>query len=113
MNASSDRSVDFTTTLPSTSSSPVVTGSDRPGIRGSISIPLAVASGGNKSTLPAVILESNPEITDAVSKVLQSYDWSLVARTTRPTTNAVKQRTHVKRPMNGNLTLVFVFDDEY
>lgn len=61
------------------------------------SIPLAVSSG------PAArpdALEANPAITDAVSKVLQSYDWSLVARTSRCTTTT-KQRTHVKRPMNA------------
>ena len=45
-------------------------------------------------------IESNPAITDAVSKVLQSYDWSLVARQQK-TTPTTKQRTHVKRPMNA------------
>jgi hypothetical protein len=45
-------------------------------------------------------IESNPAITDAVSKVLQSYDWSLVARQQKPAP-ATKTRTHVKRPMNA------------
>ena len=72
----------------------------RSGPRGSISIPLAVSSGPSSRQLSSELLQSNPEITDAVSKVLQSYDWSLVARTTR-TNNTTKQRTHVKRPMNA------------
>lgn len=72
----------------------------RSGPRGSISIPLAVSSGPPTRQLSSELLQSNPEITDAVSKVLQSYDWSLVARTTR-TNNTSKQKTHVKRPMNA------------
>ena len=71
--------------------------------RNAISIELAVASGpSNKSSnlIPNEIFESNPAIQDAVSKVLQSYDWSLVARTNRQTTTT-KQKTHVKRPMNA------------
>jgi len=68
-----------------------------------ISIQLAVASGSTNKSSSAIaneIFESNPEIQDAVSKVLQNYDWSLVARTNRQTTST-KQRTHVKRPMNA------------
>lgn len=67
--------------------------------RGSISIPLAVSGGGTR-TIHMDNIESNPAITDAVSKVLQSYDWSLVARQQKATPTA-KQRTHVKRPMNA------------
>lgn len=69
-------------------------------IRGSISIPLAVSSGPTRAIHLLDPQESNPAITDAVSKVLQSYDWSLVARTNRTTTTS-KQKTHVKRPMNA------------
>ncbi|CAN8007495.1 unnamed protein product [Ixodes pacificus] len=45
-------------------------------------------------------LENNPGIQAAVSKVLQSYDWSLVAKTTRQG-GSEKKRLHVKRPMNA------------
>ena len=68
-----------------------------------ISIQLAVASGSSNKSSAAIaneIFESNPAIQDAVSKVLQNYDWSLVARTNRQTTST-KQKTHVKRPMNA------------
>jgi transcription factor SOX9 (SOX group E) len=71
--------------------------------RNPISIQLAVASGSSNKSSTAIaneIFESNPAIQDAVSKVLQNYDWSLVARTNRQTTST-KQRTHVKRPMNA------------
>lgn len=101
MNTSNERnSIDFAANSPSSASSALV-GERSTSIRGSISIPLAVSSGSHKSSGPTEIIESNPAITDAVSKVLQSYDWSLVARTNRQTTNATKQRTHVKRPMNA------------
>ena len=46
------------------------------------------------------LIDANPAIQDAVSKVLQNYDWSLVARTNKQTTST-KQKTHVKRPMNA------------
>ncbi|KAI1301371.1 Transcription factor Sox-9-B [Halotydeus destructor] len=106
MNMTNERSsLDFSSGLPSassTSSSSSLTGPFEPRtVRGSISIPLAISSGPNKATTPCEILESNPAITDAVSKVLQSYDWSLVARTTKVPSNAAKQRSHVKRPMNA------------
>ncbi|XP_074600961.1 uncharacterized protein LOC141854989 isoform X2 [Brevipalpus obovatus] len=39
-------------------------------------------------------------ISDAASKVLKGYDWSLVTTTTRKT-STVKQQLHVKRPMNA------------
>ncbi|XP_023209823.1 transcription factor Sox-8-like [Centruroides vittatus] len=45
-------------------------------------------------------LESNPRIQEAVSKVLQSYDWSLVAKTSRQS-GSDKRKPHVKRPMNA------------
>ena len=67
--------------------------------RGSIAIPLAVSGGGTR-TIHMDSLESNPAITDAVSKVLQSYDWSLVARQQKATPTT-KQKSHVKRPMNA------------
>ncbi|XP_054159432.1 uncharacterized protein LOC128957652 isoform X2 [Oppia nitens] len=71
--------------------------------RNTISIQLAVASGSvNKgaNASPVEIFESNPAIQDAVLKVLQSYDWSLVTRTSKQTPTA-KHKTHVKRPMNA------------
>ena len=102
-NVSSVRqSIDFPLSLSSDSSPPSHATSDHPvmrSVRGSISIPLAVSSGPTRPT-HLVDQESNPAITDAVSKVLQSYDWSLVARTNR-TTTTTKQKTHVKRPMNA------------
>lgn len=105
MNSLNERSsVDFATNSPSTIASSGTGGNERSGsasIRGSISIPLAVSSGPNKSSVPTELVPTNPAITDAVSKVLESYDWSLVARTNRQTSNASKQRTHVKRPMNA------------
>ncbi|XP_013778136.1 transcription factor Sox-8-like [Limulus polyphemus] len=45
-------------------------------------------------------LESNPTIQDAVSKVLDSYDWSQVAKSSRQS-SADKRKPHVKRPMNA------------
>ncbi|XP_059477498.1 transcription factor SOX-9-like [Neocloeon triangulifer] len=39
------------------------------------------------------------EINDAVSKVLQGYDWNLVPMTTK--VGSEKRSTHVKRPMNA------------
>lgn len=45
-------------------------------------------------------LDANPRIQAAVSKVLQSYDWSLVAKTSRQG-NGDKRKPHVKRPMNA------------
>ncbi|XP_064478959.1 transcription factor SOX-9-like [Ornithodoros turicata] len=45
-------------------------------------------------------LQNNPGIQAAVSKVLQSYDWSLVAKTTKQRASE-KKRQHVKRPMNA------------
>ncbi|CAB3363648.1 Hypothetical predicted protein [Cloeon dipterum] len=39
------------------------------------------------------------EINDAVSKVLQGYDWNLVPMTTK--VSSEKRSTHVKRPMNA------------
>ncbi|KAH9415473.1 Transcription factor SOX-9 [Dermatophagoides pteronyssinus] len=77
------------------------------------SIPLAVAASGIDSLSPSTTKQSsnglhglnddtNPEIYEAVSKVLQNYSWSLVPKTTKPvTTNQVKQSHHVKRPMNA------------
>ncbi|KAJ6220083.1 hypothetical protein RDWZM_005895 [Blomia tropicalis] len=65
------------------------------------SISLAVASGiGKNHTATLLNDDSNPEISAAVSKVLQNYNWSLVPKTTKlaPTT---KQVLHVKRPMNA------------
>ncbi|RWS22785.1 sox10 protein-like protein [Leptotrombidium deliense] len=69
-------------------------------IRSSISIPLAVSNAASSKPVNIANDDSNPAIQDAVCKVLQSYDWSLVARTNRQTTTA-KQKTHVKRPMNA------------
>uniref|UniRef100_A0A8D8Z1K1 Transcription factor SOX-10 n=1 Tax=Cacopsylla melanoneura TaxID=428564 RepID=A0A8D8Z1K1_9HEMI len=43
--------------------------------------------------------QDNKEIKDAVSKVLQGYDWTLVPTATKTTTE--KRKTHVKRPMNA------------
>lgn len=58
-------------------------------------------SGDGSDGLPGMDpLENNPGIQAAVSKVLQSYDWSLVAKTTRQT-GSEKKRAHVKRPMNA------------
>ncbi|XP_076366548.1 transcription factor Sox-8-like isoform X1 [Tachypleus tridentatus] len=45
-------------------------------------------------------LESNPTIQDAVSKVLDSYDWSQVAKSSRQS-GADTRKPHVKRPMNA------------
>uniref|UniRef100_A0A2L2YIH4 Transcription factor Sox-9-B n=1 Tax=Parasteatoda tepidariorum TaxID=114398 RepID=A0A2L2YIH4_PARTP len=45
-------------------------------------------------------LDANPRIQAAVSKVLQSYDWSLVAKTSR-LSSGDKRKSHVKRPMNA------------
>ncbi|KFM58735.1 Transcription factor Sox-9-B, partial [Stegodyphus mimosarum] len=45
-------------------------------------------------------LDANPRIQAAVSKVLQSYDWSLVAKTSRQG-GSDKRKPHVKRPMNA------------
>lgn len=42
-------------------------------------------------------------IGDAVSRVLEGYDWTLVMTTTKQQTPSAKHRTHVKRPMNGKL----------
>lgn len=58
-----------------------------------------------KDFSPQEVLENafeikNSSIQDAVSKVLQSYDWSLVAKTNRQS-SSTKQKTHVKRPMNA------------
>lgn len=94
-------SLDFTMSCSSDSSaSPAVTSEPQRSVRGSISIPLAVSSGPTRALHLLDPQESNPAITDAVSKVLQSYDWSLVARTNK-TTTTTKQKTHVKRPMNA------------
>ncbi|XP_077489938.1 uncharacterized protein LOC144100899 [Amblyomma americanum] len=57
-------------------------------------------SGDSSEGLSMDPLDDNPGIQAAVSKVLQSYDWSLVAKTTRQTTSE-KKRQHVKRPMNA------------
>ncbi|XP_037521708.2 transcription factor Sox-8-like [Rhipicephalus sanguineus] len=57
-------------------------------------------SGDSSEGLSIDPLDDNPGIQAAVSKVLQSYDWSLVAKTTRQTTSE-KKRMHVKRPMNA------------
>lgn len=67
------------------------------------SISLAVATGGNKNNNSATQIDndSNPEISAAVSKVLQNYNWSLVPKTTKVTPTTVKQVTHIKRPMNA------------
>ena len=79
------------------------------------SIPLAVAASGidllsssssttkqSSNGLHGLNDDTNPEIYEAVSKVLQNYSWSLVPKTTKPvTTNQVKQSHHVKRPMNA------------
>lgn len=43
--------------------------------------------------------QDNTEIKEAVSKVLQGYDWTLVPTATKTTTE--KRKTHVKRPMNA------------
>ncbi|KAI5697547.1 transcription factor Sox-10 [Diaphorina citri] len=43
--------------------------------------------------------QDNAEIKEAVSKVLQGYDWTLVPTATKTTTE--KRKTHVKRPMNA------------
>uniref|UniRef100_A0A0A9YFM8 Transcription factor SOX-9 n=2 Tax=Lygus hesperus TaxID=30085 RepID=A0A0A9YFM8_LYGHE len=43
--------------------------------------------------------DDNPEILEAVSKVLRGYDWSLVPIATK--TASDKKKTHVKRPMNA------------
>lgn len=108
MNASNEsRNTDFnsSSSLLSSNSIPNETNSGQSShsSRTPISIQLAVASGSsNKSsaTIANEIFESNPAIQDAVSKVLDNYDWSLVARTNRQTTST-KQKTHVKRPMNA------------
>ena len=68
--------------------------------RGSIAIPLAMSSGSSNRHLSPGVFQGSPAITEAVSKVLQSYDWSLVARTMK-TQATTKQPTHVKRPMNA------------
>ncbi|XP_077526579.1 uncharacterized protein LOC144138266 [Haemaphysalis longicornis] len=57
-------------------------------------------SGDSSEGMSADPLDDNPGIQAAVSKVLQSYDWSLVAKTTRQT-GSEKKRQHVKRPMNA------------
>lgn len=65
------------------------------------SISLAVATGiGKNSGSTAPNDDSNPEISAAVSKVLQNYNWSLVPKTTNKLTTTTKQ-VHVKRPMNA------------
>lgn len=46
------------------------------------------------------LLDCNASIQDAVSKVLDSYDWSLVAKTTKQGASE-KRKAHVKRPMNA------------
>ena len=70
--------------------------------KSSIAIPITVSSGSSKSSsiINGEVIDSNPAIAEAVSKVLQSYDWSLVTRTNRQSTS-VKERSHVKRPMNA------------
>jgi sox10 protein, putative len=116
MNLSNENhSVDFgpSTSASSSSSSPTKSSQgqledsrhnfnlDTPSSKSSVSIPLAMSNESNKpSMISEEVIDSNPAIADAVSKVLQSYDWSLVARTNRQTTS-VKQRSHVKRPMNA------------
>lgn len=73
------------------------------------SIPLAVAASGIDSTSSKQLNgvnhindDTNPEIYEAVSKVLQNYSWSLVPKTTKPVSSTtVKQSQHVKRPMNA------------
>jgi len=39
-------------------------------------------------------------ICDAVAKVLKGYDWTLVTTTTKQS-SSIKQKLHVKRPMNA------------
>ena len=96
MNSSNDvHSAEFSSNGSSTS----LISSDK--VRCSISIPLEVSSGHSSSKgINNELIDANPAIQDAVSKVLQNYDWSLVARTNKQTTST-KQKTHVKRPMNA------------
>ena len=71
------------------------------------SIPLAVATGGNKAAQAAAAAaaaclndDANPHINEAVSKVLEGINWNLVPKTVKPPP-APKQDSHVKRPMNA------------
>ncbi|XP_054719645.1 transcription factor SOX-9-like [Uloborus diversus] len=64
----------------------------------------ASSSGGSPegACSPHDPLDANPRIQAAVSKVLQSYDWSLVAKTSRQGgAGGDKRKPHVKRPMNA------------
>lgn len=49
-------------------------------------------------------LETSASISDAVSRVLKGYELTLVT-TTKQNTPTAKQKLHVKRPMNGKLTI--------
>lgn len=97
---STTTSVDFV--LPSTTidTTSIRSSSSSSSARGSIAIPLAMSSGTSNRHLSPGVFQGSPAITEAVSKVLQSYDWSLVARTMK-TQATTKQPTHVKRPMNA------------
>lgn len=56
----------------------------------------------NDSPLAASLgLTGSDQISSAVCRVLQSYDWSVVARQQRAPPAPTKKKLHVKRPMNA------------
>nr|BAR73294.1 Sox9 [Peronella japonica] len=92
---SSDCSRDDLTNIPLAMVARDVTGDDI------ATIPLAMVArdvtGDGDVDIPA---QFSPSIRDAVSRVLNGYDWSVVAVPTR-TGSSGKRKPHIKRPMNA------------
>jgi hypothetical protein len=55
----------------------------------------------SSSIAPTVGLLGSNQISTAVCRVLESYDWSVVARQQRAPPAPTKKKLHVKRPMNA------------
>lgn len=73
-------------------------GAVRPVVKITASAAATVAAAA-KAAMNRSIVQDNAEINEAVSKVLQGYDWTLVPIANKSSTD--KKKKHVKRPMNA------------